>query len=465
MVIDGAGNAGDTRKSRGDGGFTVLEVVMAFTILAIVILGITGAVAVGFDLLRKAKVNQISTSLANAELENIRRMRDISGETGENHSYDDIGTVDGNPPGPIEPVRQTVVRGITFELTTEITWVDDSAPGTTPTYADAKLVTVTVQPTGGVDGKAVTARTIVAPPNSSNPATIIVTVTDRSGSGTSPAQGVHVLASQASLGNRSDFTDSAGKVVFSGLATDVSYNLSISDVNWQQVGCTPSSVTPNPLDEVKVACEVYKLMEADIEVTDANGAALPGNDYQLSLAMEGNVQFPFSIATWLGVSPPTNPPTGNSLSGTTWRITEFSAGNSLIANMTYHVSAWAPDHRPKTAAYTLPSSYPGAGARPVGDVSVPLQYLGPGSTRRITVHAERWNNLTYTWDAVPNAKVLVQDASGTVDVIRWASTLGSGDVTLDLEPGSYKVTVGDSSSSLQQTVTVTVDDTVIFQLS
>ncbi|MCC7077656.1 MAG: prepilin-type N-terminal cleavage/methylation domain-containing protein [Acidimicrobiia bacterium] len=452
------------RNPDRDGGFTIVEVVVAFTILAVVILGITSAVAVGFDLLRKAKVNQISTSLAGSELENVRRMRDISEETGEDTDYEDIGTVDGNPPGIIEPVRQTVVRGITFEITTEISWVEDTAPGVTATHADAKLVSVTVRPANGVDGKAVTARTIVAPPNSSNPATIIVSVVDRSGPGTQPAVGVNVLAAQASLGNRSDFTDASGQVVFGGLATDVQYDVSVNDVEWQELTCTPDSITPNPLDEVYVTCEVYKLLEARIDVTGDGGGALPGNDYHVSLGMEGNVQFPFGLATWQGMSPPT-PPSANSLSGTTWTINEFAPGTDLVANMTYHVSAWAPDHRPSTSTATLPSTYPGTGPRPTGGVSVELEYLGPGSTRRLTIHAERWNNATFLWDPVGSAKVLVQDSSGTVDVIRWASTFANGDVTLDLQPGTYEITVGDASSSLQQTVNVTTDATTIFQLS
>lgn len=97
---------------------TLLEMVIAITVLAIVILAIAGSVNAGLGLVRKAKVQDIATELANGELEKVSRLRNQSDShaVGGQFSYENVALVGQTPDGRIEPSSVQTVRGIEFTI-------------------------------------------------------------------------------------------------------------------------------------------------------------------------------------------------------------------------------------------------------------------------------------------------------------------------------------------------------------
>lgn len=422
---------------------TLLEMVIAITVLAIVILAIAGSVNAGLGLVRKAKVQDIATELANGELEKISRLRNQSDShaVGGQFSYENVALVGQTPDGRIEATGQATVRGIDFAITRSVDFLVDAVPGEPNQQAGYKVVSVTVKP-ANADTPVVTAKTIVSPETSSTPGTIFVDVFDAA-DGSTPREGV-MINLNASGANFNRVSKADGRASFFELTPDRTYAVGLNDLTWQLKSCTPTSITPNPLGEETGSCYVYRTFTLNARVRDAsNGGTITSNDYRLAVSYDGGGQFGTDGTVFNGQSPPVGV-----LAGTNWTLTELATGRPLIANMTYNVAAWAPGFRPQTITpRRMPTGYPATLTESVNFDLVPA-VTGTASI-----------SVSKAGSPASNARVLFVDKATGTEVVKYALTSLSGTIDVDLEPGTYTVTADPGSGTQSADVTVTAATT------
>jgi len=117
---------GMLRKRTEDSGFTVVELVIAVSVLAVVALGAVGALQYAAGSTTQTSQRELALGVANEQLEKIRNL-----------NYDDIGTVNGYPTGDI-PNSSTV--GI-YTVEVYIGWSMDAETG----LSTSKNIRVTVR--------------------------------------------------------------------------------------------------------------------------------------------------------------------------------------------------------------------------------------------------------------------------------------------------------------------------------
>jgi len=417
---------------------TLIEMVIAISILAIIILALTGSVSAGLNLMRKAKLNEIATNLANGELEKISRLRNQTDAhaVGGKFSYENVCIVGQAPDCKIDETGQETVRGVTFDIVRSVDFEPDAVTGEPNQNAGHKLVKVTVSPANGGE-PTVTAKTIISPDSSSTPAAVLLTVLDAS-DGSSMRQGVQMrLDTGSQQFNR--ISNASGVAGFYELSTGATFTLGLNDMNWMLDSCSPTTVTPDPLDEVLATCWVYKTMSLGVKVTDAsNGSAITGNDYRLSVGYNGSGKFGSRGTTFNGQSPPSG-----TLSGTNWTLTDLGTGFPLIGNLTYNVTAWAPGFKPMSITpQAMPTGYPTSSSQSVTFAMV------PAVTGTVSV------SVTKGGSSAP-ARILITDQGSGATVVRYAYTSASGMVDVDLEPGTYTVTADPGSGTQSATVVIT----------
>jgi type II secretory pathway pseudopilin PulG len=98
--------------------FTLVEVLVAAGLMAIVFVGLATAFQGVIKLLSENKARSTAIALANERMESIRNL-----------SYEDIGTSGGIPQGEIPQEESTTSNGISFVIKTFIQYIDDSADG------------------------------------------------------------------------------------------------------------------------------------------------------------------------------------------------------------------------------------------------------------------------------------------------------------------------------------------------
>ncbi len=436
-------SASRTEAWRSDAGFTLIEMVVSFSLLAIVILALAGTVAVGFDLVGKSKVNQIAATLGNAEVERIRALRDQSAESGEaavfTGGYDAIGTLGGNPPGQLEAERTETVRGVEFTIKIAVSFIEDQLPGQNVNYAASKLVVVTVAPTTAAGGKEMTFKTVIAPETSATPATVIFNVWDAGSGGSTAVSGVGVRLAEGGFNIKQDFTDANGTATFAGLEPGVTYDVEVADLNWPAslASCDSATVTPNALDAVTVNCYVTKALTLQIDVTDSVSGATPAADYELAVWLEGNGYIPTTGELFQSNGSPLAPTPPS----VTWTLTDLG-GTTMRQNVTYHVAAWAPGYAPVWTSFN--PGYPTGGT---ASAALALAPASQGGAVALTVEQGS--------APVNTARVIV--TQGGTEVVKFAVTTAGGQVTINLEPGTYDV-VADSNGAQSPVQTVTVVD-------
>ncbi len=129
------------------GGFTVIEVLVAVTVLLISAIAFVPLFVFIAEGSQANRARLTAANLATTAVEQIRSM-----------PYNEVGTVGGNPPGAIQRTRTVTVNGMSFTITTDIWWVDDPgddpAMGSDPIPYDYKRVRVTVSAPGLFNGSA-----------------------------------------------------------------------------------------------------------------------------------------------------------------------------------------------------------------------------------------------------------------------------------------------------------------------
>jgi prepilin-type N-terminal cleavage/methylation domain-containing protein len=148
-----------------EGGFTLVEVMVAVTVLAIILVLTIQPVMTAMRRIDTARWVSVAESLAQSEIESIRGL-----------SYQDVGVSGFTPSGVLSSSKTMVVDGRSYTVATDVTYQGsitglhvipqggDGVQGSWDAGVDYKAVTVTVSG-AGLGSDPVVVNTIVAPPN------------------------------------------------------------------------------------------------------------------------------------------------------------------------------------------------------------------------------------------------------------------------------------------------------------
>lgn len=258
-------------------GFTLVELLVALGILAIVVTPLIVALIKNNKFIIKNKEKLIAESVATEQMEIIRNL-----------SYDDVGTDTGWPHGVIAayPEPETVA-GISFQTEVKIAYVDDEFdaqfPGDLYPY-DYKKVEVSSYPVQNASSK-ITLTTNIAPPGpetETETGIIQVVVIDANGDPvpeadveiTNAGEGIYILTQ----------TLIDGKIFIPALPPADNYHVFVTKAGFSSAQTYPVSVeNPNPdpkdqsvlvLELSSVTLSIDYLSAMTINTVDINGAPI-----------------------------------------------------------------------------------------------------------------------------------------------------------------------------------------------
>jgi prepilin-type N-terminal cleavage/methylation domain-containing protein len=99
-------------------GFSLLESIISLAIFLILAIGVYGGLQFTFKILYQSRMRLIESALLNEEVETLRNM-----------PYEQVGIVNGSPPGVLGRTVTTTKSGLDFTLTRVIRNVDDPYDG------------------------------------------------------------------------------------------------------------------------------------------------------------------------------------------------------------------------------------------------------------------------------------------------------------------------------------------------
>ena len=194
-----------TKRSarRDDGGFGLIEMTVALSILVLVLFGFQAMLTASLQTYSQARLTTLGQQVASDRLEQARRWK-----------WDDLGTLTGSPHGTIPDTTTTTVGTISFSIRTVIVDVLDPATGVS---MNVRKVTVSVTRTGTTLAP-VTLATLIASPTAGSVAksTIIVQALDFCSS-SQPIAGLTVTIDKGPSAPISQSTDVNGKAQFTNL--------------------------------------------------------------------------------------------------------------------------------------------------------------------------------------------------------------------------------------------------------
>jgi Tfp pilus assembly protein PilV len=195
---------------RDPGAFTLIEAVLGLTVLVVIAVALGGLLASSVVTYSQSRERTLATQLAAEQIELVRRM-----------GYDDVGLVNGNPPGTLQATRSIDVVGLKATVKTQVTYVDDQTPNAYRTYANYKRVVVTVVRTR--DSKQLAREsTYVSAASRASAEESVITPTVLDLGDNTPVAGATVNLSTGPSAPRVDVTDVSGKVTFPGLTPNPS---------------------------------------------------------------------------------------------------------------------------------------------------------------------------------------------------------------------------------------------------
>ncbi len=273
---------------RGENGFTLLEVLLGLTIMAIMVAAVSQLFVSNLQTLTLSKSHAIALAAANEQIEYLRDL-----------PYDSVKTQTGAiyPPGNIPDTQQIVRGGFTFNMTTEITYVDDpydgNAAGTIVgkpkdlNPADYKKAQVTLRlRSGQMVAQLTTDIAGKAAETASNTGIISVLVVDANGTPITDAN-VHITNPAPSPAvDITTNTDSQGMVMIPNLPPDASnrYQVTVTLSGYSSDGTladppgAQTAAQPNlnviAQNTQTVTLKIDRTATLNLHVTDTSGAAL-----------------------------------------------------------------------------------------------------------------------------------------------------------------------------------------------
>lgn len=413
------------RRLRRDGGFTLIETVVALVVLEIVGMSAVGLITASLTVEGGSKQRVLAEQIAASQIESIRQL-----------PYTSVGTVNGNPGGTVAATIPIATGALKATETTSIRWVTDAAAGAFASKADYKRVTVTI--TRSSDGQILTQQTTyVGPANQAsyggaNQAIAQVSVSDMGTNTVMP--NVPVSLSTGPSAPLGDITDATGTVVFPSLTP----NPASGGQQYYDLAITPPAgymaladdVSPAAVAHTKLTAgqtfatglRVYRPSTVGFTIVNAAGGAFPGS---ATVTMSSTL----------------NPITTSISGGTGSLATVPPASFTVSAATTNSGTGWATGVTSNSVVQTVPVSYP---SNLTGAFTLTLPYL------LVTVKS----NASGSCQVVPNATVLVTGGPGSVSMTVTANASGQAGFVVR-SGGSYsiKATSGATNKTLtSQTV-------------
>jgi len=323
------------RDRKGDEGFTIVEVMVAMSVFAVLATAFAATLSASLRSLSSSKARTQAEQLASSQLEEMRRV-----------AYDDLGTVGGNPTGIVTPTKTVTSGSQTLTVATKISYVNDKVPTAKETGADYKSVVVTV--TSETSTVLAKESTLIAPPNqaSQTDGLMKVQVTDYVLNTVIPNATVTLgTGPDAPI---SDITDANGKVAFAALtptpATGATstYTLDVTASGYQTLpdDKPPSTAAKTALATGQVYSTVIRLFKP---VT-------------MNLKLVTTTGTPFTAASTLNVAWSTG---ADSTSVSNGAALLTSVGSSaLVPKVAYTVGASSPGFYATAQTVTMTPSYP-----------------------------------------------------------------------------------------------------------
>jgi prepilin-type N-terminal cleavage/methylation domain-containing protein len=406
---------GDDQTS-GESGFTLIEMLIAMMLFAIVSTPLLGVLMASASTQRLARERTLAQEAAMAQIESIRAL-----------PYASVGTVNGNPAGLVVATRALVLTGLTATMTTRVSFVNDPSPTSYVTEADYKKVVVTVVRTR--DSRQLTQEaTYVSPPGRDpyggiNGTIIRAQVVDYA-LNTALSTATVSLATGPSA-PRSDFTDPAGSVTFAGLTAN------------QTTG-------PQAYYDVTASLSGYATLKDDVSPASAAHVQLaPGQTFGTVLRMYRPATIYLVVnAPTGGLYPGTATVTVSSprgaqafpVTGGTATVNQIN-GEPVVPGLRYTVSAQtAVGNFAPALGSTVPNSYP-------NDLTstFTLQLSAPAATQTVNVKVQ-----TVAGVAVKSANVELSGGPLPVDIA--GVTDASGNVTFAVPAGAAYTVVAKGTS-------------------
>ena len=289
---------------RKDNGFTLTELVIGLTVLAVVVFSLTGLFTSLTHSAVVAKQKAVASTLATNQMEYLKSL-----------PYDDLAVAGGSivATNPLPASTTQTVNGTKYTIKTSVSYVDDSydgcgsyptqalkqtycrnypppsgAPATDSNPADYKIANVTVYNSNSTQLATVdTQISARVAETASTTGALFVSVIDTTGS---PVSGATVSIVNGVIGpvNVSDSTDANGIAIFYGLPPDTNnydYIITASDSGYSTLATIPPSGVLQPTypsqkiftQQSSYVTLTIKLQGPDsllLETTDTSGSPL-----------------------------------------------------------------------------------------------------------------------------------------------------------------------------------------------
>jgi type II secretory pathway pseudopilin PulG len=434
-----------SRRLRREAGFTLIEVLLAGVMLAILSVPISGLLSTTAAIAKLDRERTSADQLAQRQIETIRAL-----------PYTSVGLVGGNPQGYIvSPTTATLPSIGSVTTTTKVTFVADALPSNPyPTKADYKKVVVTV--TNATTGAVLSTKTTYiaaasAPPNAGSTwIQIQRTVVDAFTNLALPGASVNLTGGPDTnpVTNRTDTTDAAGSVLFPALnttaggtpvytlATTLSgYNVFPDDIS----PGSPSSVSSIVGNNSTGTIRMYKSGVSLTVNVQANGGGAFNSGAYVSIdssrcgVQQATINAGSSSATFT---------TCDYANGKTVPLVPNVLGQVPLFDK-YYVTAWAKNGTGNWSpgyAVTVPSAYPTTMTQTVNAQFVGATY---GTTKNILVTVKKSGS---------------NDSNARVEVTGTPTGLGSPLYLYGTTNGSGQVTITVPVVSTSTTFTVNAND-------
>jgi hypothetical protein len=261
---------------RSESGFTLIEVLLAGVMLAILSVPISALLSTSAAIALQDRERTSADQIAQSQIENVRAL-----------PYFEIGLVNGNPQGNLPASSTASLPSIgNVTITRKVTFVSDPLPSNPyPTKADYKKVVITVTNASGnqLSTKTTYVAPASAPPNAGSTwiqiaRTVVDAVSQIALSGAS----VNLTGGPdtSPVTNRNDTTDAAGNVLFPGLSTTANgtpgytlattlsgYNVFPDDLSPSSTSSVSSIVGNNTTGTIRL----YKPVSLTVNLFQSNG--------------------------------------------------------------------------------------------------------------------------------------------------------------------------------------------------
>jgi Tfp pilus assembly protein PilE len=404
------------RTVRGQAGFTLIEVLLAGVMLAILAAPISALLSSTSSISKLDRERTSADQFAQTQIEKIRTL-----------PYTQVGISGGNPPGILAASTSTTLpTGEAVTVATQVSWVADPIPTAYVTNADYKKVVLTV--TRNSDNTQLSQKTTYfasasAPPFAGSTwdqvkRQVIDAVTNL------PLPGASVnLTGGPSSENRTDTTDGSGTVLFPALdssttgtpvftlaTTLTGYSVFPDDISPGAASSISSTAGVNSNGTVRM----YKPVTLTVNIQNSSGVAYTGGA-TISLDSSRCGQATVSISS--------------GSSSTTISTCSYATGKSVMlppnvagqtpADDKYYVTAWSTSGgfwgATASTGIAVPSNYP-----TVLSQSVTVKF---GTT---TYSTTKVINVTVKKAGATDANARVQLTSTPALVYLYATTNASG---------------------------------------